>query len=112
MRTVTPIQFIDKTDNQKTDTRTMGIDTRTTGMDFKTSNVDTNTTNTMITRILAKHHMEFTAKNIGKFAHLQDNRMSNSINYTKEQIIKKYIFVNNRLYQRNLTVLLKFLCVR
>ena len=57
MRTVTPIQFIDKTDNQKTDTRTIG-------MYFKTSDVDTNTANTMITRILTKHHMEFTAKNI------------------------------------------------
>ena len=52
MRTVTPIQFIDKTVNQKTDTRTMG-------MDFKTSDVDTNT---MTTRKFAKHHIEFTAK--------------------------------------------------
>ena len=48
MRKVTPIQFIDKTDNQKTDTRTMGIDTKKIGMDFKRSDVDTNTTNTMI----------------------------------------------------------------
>ena len=36
-------------------------DTRTMGLDFKTSDVDRNT---MTTRIFAKHHMEFTAKNI------------------------------------------------
>ena len=37
MRTVTPIQFIDKID-----TRTMGIDNIIIGMDFKTSDVDEN----------------------------------------------------------------------
>ena len=61
MRTVTTIQLIDKIDNQKTDTRTMRIDNRTICIDFKTSDVDTST---MTTRIFAKHHMEFTAKNI------------------------------------------------
>ena len=57
-----PNKFIDKTDNQNTDTRSMGINTRTIDMDFKTSDVDTNTANTMSTRTLAKHHMEFTGK--------------------------------------------------
>ena len=85
IRTGTPIQFIDKTDNQKIDTRTMGIDIRIICMDFRTSDVDMNT---MTTRIFANNHMEFTAqKYIDTFAHLQDNQRSNNINYTKEQMI-------------------------
>ena len=65
--------------------------------------------------ILKVSHGIYSKTYIDKFVHLQDNQRSNNINYTKEQMIPK----KNKKYlapiisiKKNMTVVLKCICVR